>query len=113
MTQQRMTNFRTSSNKYGNHRAVVDGINFASRREANRYSELRLLERTGAIKNLQTQVRFPLEVNGTIVTHYVADFVYDEKGEGVVEDAKGWATDVFKLKAKIFKAIYGKEIRLS
>jgi hypothetical protein len=99
-------------NKYRNVRTVVDGKNFASRREANRYTELKLLERGNLISNLETQVRFALNVNGLLISHYVADFKYFDKGKKawVIEDAKGFATDVYKLKKKLVRALYGIEI---
>ena len=57
----------------------------ASKAEAHRYRDLRLLERAGEIKDLKTQVRFPIVVNGTQVCAYVADFVYFEDGQEVIE----------------------------
>lgn len=100
-------------NKYRNIRTRVDGKNFASRREASRYTELRLLERAGRIEGLMTQVRLPLKVNGETVSHYVADFTYREDGQLVIEDTKGFQTDVFKLKRKLVRVLYGVDIRLT
>jgi hypothetical protein len=101
--------------KYGAKACTVDGQRFASRKEAGRYVELRLLERGGRISDLQTQVRYPLEVNGILITHYVADFKYfdKDKREWVVEDSKGFQTDVFKLKQKLVRACYGLEILIT
>ena len=99
--------------KYRNIRTVVNGISFASKREAARYRELVLLERAGVIKDLSLQVRMPLKVNGQVVSHYVADFQYVEEGKLIVEDAKGFITDTFRLKSKLVKALYGVEIRLT
>ena len=98
--------------KYNAKPCVVDGQRFASRKEANRYSELKLLERAGKLSDLQTQVRYALEVNGILISHYVADFKYFdlEKREWVVEDAKGFKTDVYRIKQKMMRALYGIEI---
>jgi len=96
------------SSKYHNH--PVDGFDSIS--ERNRWTELCLLERAGKITNLRRQVRFPLVVNGKRVCDYIADFVYVENGTEVVEDVKGFATAVFKLKSKLFTAVYGKEINI-
>lgn len=42
---------------------------------------------------------------------YVADFVYkDGHGRTVVEDAKGYRTDVYKLKKKLMLYVHGIEI---
>ena len=75
--------------KHGNVAVVVDGIRFASKREAARWGELQLLERTGKIQCLNRQVRIPLQgKSGKTVAHYVADFTYSENGKMVVEDVK-------------------------
>lgn len=81
--------------KYNNKKITVDGQIFDSKKEANRYKELRLLEKAGEIYDLRRQVKFKLiptqrdEVTGEVVERecsYKADFVYEEAGETVVED---------------------------
>lgn len=96
-----------ATNKYRNKPTVVDGLRFASQREAERYQALKLLERAGQIRGLQLQVRYPLTVNGQDVATYVADFTYWVGDLQVVEDAKGVRTQVYALKAKLMKALYG------
>jgi hypothetical protein len=94
--------------KYRNVRTVVDGIAFDSKAEAKRYAELRLMLDAGTIYGLRLQPRYPLTVNGVKVGTYVADFAYvDAAGDDVVEDVKGVRTPVFKLKAKLMKAVHG------
>lgn len=108
-------------NKYHAKKTIVDGITFDSAREARRYSELKLLERAGAIRDLKRQVRYELipafDVDGKHYrpTSYVADFVYTDckTGTEVVEDCKGYRTDVYRLKAKMFAHKYGVVIRES
>jgi hypothetical protein len=95
------------AHKYGAQAVKVDGIKFPSKREARRWSELRLLERAGRIEDLKRQVRFVLDVNAVPICHYVADFTYREAGRLVVEDTKGVQTDVFKIKAKLMLACHG------
>jgi Protein of unknown function (DUF1064) len=102
---------RMRHSKYRNVPTVVGGIRVASKREARRWGELRLLERAGRISGLRRQVPFRLEINGQLVTTYVADFVYCEAGAEIVEDSKGVRTAVYKLKAKLMRAVYGVEIR--
>lgn len=100
-------------NKYRAKPKVVDGIRFASTHEANRYMELKMLLRAGKIKELELQKRLPLAVNSELICHYVCDFVYKPvpwRGEVIWEDAKGVITDVYKLKKKLVKAIYGIDI---
>jgi hypothetical protein len=104
--------------KYHSKKTTVDGITFDSIREANRWQELRILERAGEIKNLRRQVKFTIlegyEIAGRKVSpvQYIADFYYTDTktGKRVIEDAKGYRTDVYKLKKKMFEKRYGIEI---
>jgi len=91
--------------KYGNRR--TNG--FASKKEARRHQELSLLQRGGAIRDLRTQVPFDIVVNGLKVCTYVADFTYivPETGEKIVEDAKGYRTPIYRLKARLVRAVHG------
>ena len=103
--------------KFGAVKTVVDGITFASKREASRYQELCLLQRAGHIRGLTCQVRYPLDVNGTHIADYVADFCYAEVGDApvqvrfVVEDCKGMRTPIYRLKKKLMLACHGITIR--
>jgi hypothetical protein len=87
---------------------MVDGIRFASKKEARRYQELRLLEKAGLIRDLNLQVRLPLACSsGEVAAHYVADFTYLDRTRGVVvEDAKGCRTQTYALKRRWFAAEY-------
>lgn len=73
---------------------TVDGITFDSKKEARRYSELRLLERAGQIRDLMLQQKFPVDIGGKHFCTYTADFVYfdDVRGHTVVEDTKSTGT---------------------
>lgn len=101
--------------KYNNKKIEIDGIIFDSRREANRYKELKLLEKSGEISNIERQKRFELipkqkDANGRVVRacSYVADFVYiDKEGHQIVEDVKGMRTDLYKIKKKLMLYIHG------
>jgi hypothetical protein len=119
--------------KYNNKKITVNGIVFDSHKEARRYGELRLLERSGAITNLARQVEYELipvqkqtieytDKKGktrhkTIVLEravkYIADFVYyDKNGQMVVEDVKSSATKTkeYILKRKLMLYMYGIKI---
>lgn len=85
---------------------MVDGITFDSRREANRYAELKLEMLAGEISHLQLQKHFSLDVNGIHICDYVADFVYQRNGKQTVEDAKGKATEEYKIKRALMRAIH-------
>ena len=94
--------------KYNARKTTVDGVTFASAREAARYGELKMLERAGKISGLELQPRYELQPafrtkDGKAIraVEYVADFVYTEDGKIIIEDCKGWRTDIFKLKLKL------------
>jgi len=107
--------------KYRNQKTIVDGITFDSKKEANRWAELKLLERAGKITFLQRQVSYvlvPKQVrDGKMIERpvvYKADFAYkDENGEDVVEDVKSPATktQVYILKRKLLLWEYGLQVR--
>lgn len=103
-------------NKYKNKKVVIDNILFDSKKEANYYTYLKLLEKAGKIKNLELQKKFILQDKFTLngKTHraitYVADFVYEENGQVHVIDTKGYRTQVYKIKKKLFMKKYGIEI---
>lgn len=100
-------------NKYGAEKTEVDGRVFASKREAERYQELKILEQAGEIKDLICQWRYRLEVNGTLICHYIADFVYVDlrTKKSICEDVKGVKTPLYKLKKKLMFAVYGISIK--
>ena len=81
----------------------LDGINFASRKEAKRYIELRLLEKSGELLFFLRQVPFHLPAN----VKYVCDFLCFWKDETVtIEDVKGIKTPLYILKKKQVEATY-------
>lgn len=104
-------------NKYNAKKTVVDDIEFDSMKEAERYRELKLLEKGKEIRNLVLQPRFLLQEkfkDKQGKTHrkieYVADFMYvDKENNKIVEDVKGVLTDVYKIKKKIFLKIYDEQ----
>lgn len=115
--------------KYNSHKITVDGIKFDSRKEAQRYRELTLLERAGKISELELQRRYELipaqyeeyERYGKRgqrlkdgrrcveqAVFYVADFAYiDEKGNHIVEDTKGFRTKDYIIKRKLMLWVRG------
>lgn len=100
--------------KYGNRKVFVGAMAFDSKLEARRYHELLLMQKAGIICDLKTQVPFILQPSfkkgGETVRAitYKADFVYTVCGTGatVVEDTKGYRTDVYKIKKKLFDYKY-------
>ena len=117
-------------NKYKSHKTNANGVIFDSKKEYNRYIELTLLSRSGAIKGLKRQVKFeliPAQYEPDIINSrgkvkkgklieravsYIADFVYtDENGKTVVEDTKGFRTKDYIIKRKLLLYIHGIRIK--
>ena len=115
----RLVSFGTNKRpKYGNKATVRDGITFHSKREADRYVQLKLLEISGRIRELKLQPEFRLEVNGMLICKYRADFAYEElqrsgQWAAIVDDSKGYKTRGYLLKKKLMKACHGIDIRES
>ena len=101
-----------NSNKYHNKKASVDNIKFDSIKESKRYNQLKILEKANLISELELQKKFELQpsyINNKgekiRAIYYIADFYYyDElKNKYIVEDTKGYRTEVYKVKKKIFE----------
>ena len=102
-------NFRNFyPNKYNNTKCeCLSEHKHDSRAEAGYCDQLRLLKKAKEIKSYETQVSFPMTVNGkTICTHRVDFVVTLPNGKKEAHEVKGFATDVWNLKRKLFEAIY-------
>lgn len=115
--------------KYGNRKAYAEGLAFDSKKEACRYAELRIMEKAGVITDLQRQVKFiliptqrePDTVGERGGVHkgkllekecsYIADFVYWQNGQRIVEDTKGFKTPEYRIKRKLMLHVYGIRIK--
>lgn len=96
-------------NKYGNKKTG----GFASKREHLRYHELKILEMAGEISDLKTQVSFEIVPKNDKfrAVKYIADFAYNDiNGNRIVEDSKGFETQIFKLKRKLMYHVHGIEV---
>lgn len=122
---------KIKTNKYKNQNIIVNNIKFDSKKEANRYFELRTLEKSGKIADLQRQVKYVLIpaqreadhigprggiIKGKLIERecsYVADFVYKDldNDEYVVEDTKGFRTPEYIIKRKLMLYQYGIRIK--
>lgn len=117
-------------NKYHAHMTKVGDEVFHSRKELRRYEELCLLEKAGQIKNLRREVKYILlpaqretiwkngkPRQGKCIERevsYIADFVYEENGQTIVEDVKGGSatkTDAYVIKRKLMLYVHGIRIR--
>ena len=121
---------RWSNNKYKAVKTTIDGITFDSKREAQRYSQLKLMEKAGMITHLELQPEYKIIINGVKICSYKGDFQYftvrredekpyrNSKGELVVqtmtgdpeghilEDTKGFKTPIYRLKKKLVEACF-------
>lgn len=104
--------------KYNN--AKYNG--YDSKREAKRAAELKLLEKAGVISHLQEQVVYELIPSQYRIVSgkkkcieramkYIADFQYVENGNTVVEDAKGFRTEVYRIKKKLMLYFHDIQIK--
>ena len=109
-------------NKFNAQKVTIDGLTFDSKKEALRYQELKLLQRAGAITDLQRQVKFEVvpkcpKLDGGMsrARYYIADFVYKERRMLVVEDVKGYkkgsSYELFTLKKDLMRWIHGIEVK--
>ncbi len=108
--------------KYNAQRICACGERFDSRREYARWCELKMLERSGEIRDLKRQVRYkliPAQRDGKRLLErecaYIADFTYQERAEGgwapVVEDVKGVRTPEYIIKRKLMLYLHGIRVR--
>ena len=104
-------------NKYRNEKTVIDGYIFQSKKEANRYFELKMMQRAGEISKLELQPKF--EIVPDVIwlyasrilrkRYYIADFSYFENCIKTVEDVKSAITrknPVYTLKRQLFLLKY-------
>ena len=98
--------------KYNARKTEVDGIKFDSKMESDRYLQLKQMQEEGIISNLQLQV--PIEILPKFKKYralrYIADFVYILDGVEVVEDVKGFKTDVYQIKKRLLDQLKGIEL---
>ena len=104
--------------KYHNKKVEYDGYTFDSIKEKNYYIKLKLLEKAGKIKELELQKEYELQPSYKLNNKtyrsikYRADFTYKttEDDKLHVIDVKGFRTDVYRLKKKLFEYKYRIEI---
>jgi len=97
-------------NKYGNKKRDYGGILYDSIKEAAYAQELDLREKAGDIKSWERQVRISLDINGKHICNYFIDFVITHNDDHLeYVEVKGFATPVWRLKWKLFEAIYNEE----
>ena len=122
---------RRNGHKFNAVKTVIDGHTFASKAEAKRYGELRMLEKAGKIESLELQPVFILNApltTGTVKGALKAatgalpvigkakmDFRYfrlEPPTGWVVEDFKGYDNALSRWKRKHTEAQYGITVAL-
>ena len=96
-------NKKSEKRKYRNQKTEYEGHIFDSQAEANRYAELKIMERSGIIKGFSIQPSFIIDKG----IRYRPDFIVcGADGTVWVEDVKGVETQAFKIKEKMFNEKY-------
>jgi hypothetical protein len=101
--------------KYKSIKTTVDGITFASKREAHYYLLYKRLADLGTIKDLKLQPKFPFIYNGKKMFTYIADFSYVDGAGTHIIDVKSPVTaknPVFRLKQKLIESYYNIKIEI-
>lgn len=89
--------------KFNAVRLEYDGIKFPSKKECQRYKQLKQLQVLGEITFFLRQV--PFHLSGGV--KYVCDFfIFWANGEVTIEDVKGMKTSLYTAKKKMVEATY-------
>lgn len=97
---------KAKQNKYKAQKIVIDGILFHSKKEGARYLELRMLLKAGLISNLELQIPYELNEGGKFTHKYICDFRYEQNGQTIVEDVKGFKNKVYLKKRKLMLEVH-------
>lgn len=101
-------------NKFRNKRTTFGGRQYASKLESSVAADLELAKKATRkeerVVEVRPQYRVDLKVNGRHICNYYVDFYvkFADKHEELWE-AKGFQTEVWRLKWKLLEAIWGKE----
>lgn len=122
---------KNNQSKYKAQKTEYNGVIYDSKKEAQRASELSVMEKLGIISHVQRQVKFVLVPaqrepdivgakggikKGKVIERelsYIADFVYidEQSGQTIVEDTKGFRTPEYKIKRKLMLYFHNIRIR--
>jgi sporulation protein YlmC with PRC-barrel domain len=92
------------ANKYGAKKTTFQGRIYDSKGEAGLAQEIDLLVKAGEVKQVEPQKTFPLYgKNGARICYHRVDFLLTFKdGHQEVQEYKGLATPVWKIKRDLF-----------
>ncbi len=102
---------KEKKNKYGNHKVqCLSKHNHDSKLEANWCNRLLAQKQNGEIQTYEIQRSFDLIVNDKLVCKHIVDFLVVKFSippyEMEVHDTKGFQTPDWKIKKKLFEALY-------
>jgi len=100
--------YQRKANKYGNKKTVFEGRKYDSQLESAVAQEIVLLKRTGTINKVEPQKTFTLYGRGgsKICGHRVDFLLTFTDGHQEAWEAKGFATEIWRLKRKLFEDNY-------
>lgn len=101
-----MTYFIKRGNKYNNTPQLYNGNRYDSKKEASYAKELDLRKKAKDIKDWDRQIKCELRVNGYLIANYYLDFrIFHNDGSIEWVEIKGFETEVWRLKRKMFEAL--------
>ena len=104
----KLPSYLTGGGKYGNYPSIYKGRTYHSKAEATYAMVLDAMIMDNSIKEWTPQFKLKIDVNGQHITNYIVDFwVLTSSGTEELHEVKGYETDVFKIKWKLAKALYG------
>lgn len=97
---------RSRRNKYNAKPKTYNGITYHSTLEAKYAQDLDWRLKAKDIKSWKRQVKISLDVNGKHICNYYIDFVITHNDDSIQYiEVKGFETQVWKLKWKLFQAL--------
>lgn len=102
------TNWRQRASKFNNENVRLAGYTFDSKAEALHFLVLQDMVKQGEIRSFRYHVPYKLfGKNGTEVGSHETDFeVLNLDGSLEIQEVKGYTTDTWKLKKKLFEDNY-------
>ena len=83
------------------------GHNHPSVIESQYCNTLHMIKRTGEIKEIIYEKVFELRIEGKLIAKHKPDFYITRKDGNVeVHEVKGFETDIWRIKRRMFEALY-------
>jgi hypothetical protein len=95
--------------KYRNKKTEYNGVIYDSKGEAGIAQELDVMLKANEIAGWARQISYPLKVNGSLICMHIVDFcILHNDGDSEVIEFKGMPTRDWRIKKKLFQAVYPK-----